>query len=288
MNTYSQRRELLRRWLRVLSRLILVGLMVIPTMLSGAAFASEVSDQEFFYMKPPAAAFPSPTNLTEAQRQDIEFFRHYLDLNLSFKPAARAEAQRRIGQLGTKAGTLSPAQFELAVANIVALAGNGHSQVVSLGVQPNGQRYHRFPFLAVLFSEGLCVTRAMTVAQHLIGSCITAIDGVPTAKILSRFRASYGGIDEHFGASASFFYAQLPDFLYAAGITRRADRAVISYRGLDGQTGSQQVEAVAAETFPQSVGIFSAMLPVTRGGGCRGLAESSPYGRSNAAVLEVS
>ena len=289
MSTYSQRKEVPRRWWRVLSRhatatvdektaaprrgsyrgargrvcLILVGLLVISSTLPGAVFASEVSDQTFFYVKPPAADFPSPTNQTEAQRQDIEFFRHYLDLNLSFKPAARAEAQRRIEHLGTKAGTLSPAQFELAVAKIVALAGNGHSQVVRLGVLPDGQRYHRFPFLAGLFSEGLCVTRAMSVAQHLIGSCITAIDGVPAAKILSRFRASYGGIDEHFGASASFFYAQLPDFLYAAGITRRPDRAVISYRALDGQTDSQQVEAVAAETFPKSVGIFSALLPVT-------------------------
>ena len=285
----SQRRGVCRSWLRVPARhptatgdekapaprpapyrdrrcracLIFAVLMVISSALPGAVFASEVSDQTFFYVKPPAADFPSPTNLTEAQRQDTEFFRHYLDLNLTFTPAARAEAQRRIEQLGTKAGTLSPAQFELAVAQIVALARNGHSQILDLGVQPNGQRYRRFPFFALLFSDGLCVTRAMTVAQDLIGTCITAIDGVPTAKILSRFRASYGGIDEHFGSSASFYYAQLPDFLYAAGIARRPDRALISYRALDGRTGSLQVDAVATETIPKPAGFFSVMLPIT-------------------------
>jgi hypothetical protein len=126
MSTYSQRREVPRRR----ACLILVGVMVISSTPPGAVFASEVNDQTFFYMKPPAADFPSPTNQTEAQRQDIDFLRHYLDLNLSFKPAARAEAQRRIEQLGTKAGTLTPAQLELAVAQIVALARNGHSQVV--------------------------------------------------------------------------------------------------------------------------------------------------------------
>ncbi len=246
-------------WLpRGRGHLLVLGLMVASSLY--AAGLHPASDEASFYLKPPAADFPPPASPAEARRQDIEYFRHYPDLDLSFSTSARADARRRIERL-EKAGSLSPAQFELEVASIVALARNGHSQITNLGIEADGQPYERFPFVAVRFADGLCVTRAMGVAQHLLGSCITAIDGVPVAKILSRFRASYGGRDEHFSASASFYYAQLPAFLYAAGITHSPDRAVISYRALDGNMASQPVEAVAAEAFPRLFGPFWVVLP---------------------------
>jgi hypothetical protein len=54
---------------------------------------------------------------------------HYFALTRTFTVQSRARAERLLAQYRERAGSLSEAQFDLGVAQIVALADNGHARV---------------------------------------------------------------------------------------------------------------------------------------------------------------
>jgi hypothetical protein len=221
---------------------------------------------ELFYRKAPPPHFPPPTDQTDAQRQDAEYFRNYFDLDKAFTPQARAEAEQRYQALLLNAGKLSPARFELGLASLVALARNGHSQLLDIGRQLDGQRYKQFPFFVGLYAEGPCITYAMQEAASLLGSCVTAVDGVPIDRVLDTLRKFFGGGNAHFGFTPMFIGFLLhPAFLFAAGICRNDSSAVIAYRSRDGEVKTLEVEAVpaaAAENKQHWQGLFNAVDPV--------------------------
>jgi hypothetical protein len=222
--------------------------------------------QELFYKKPPPANFSRPASEREAKRQDAEYFRNYIELERSITPKARVLAEHRADMLLGKVGTISSAKFVLEIASIVALAHNGHSQLLDIGLQADGQRYKRFPFSAHLFPEGACVTGVMKGAEALLGHCITRIDGVPIKDVVATLRAFYGGSDEHFGVTTVFLdFLHHPDFLFAAGISRNAEKATFTYRTRSGHVASQTIAAVPSETADSRAnweGLFPADVPL--------------------------
>jgi hypothetical protein len=224
-------------------------LLIVLALLPGVSHAmDDQAYQDLFYKKPPAPAFSRPADQREAQRQDAGYFDTYIDLDRSFSPAARQDAERRLHTLQAQAGTLSSAQFELAIAGITALAKNGHSQLLDIGLQADGQRYRQFPFFAPLFPEGPCVVSVMKEAEELLGSCITAIDGVPIRKVITTLRTFYGGHSEHFGTTTTYLdFLHHPDFLLAAGLIRNEEQVAITYRARDGHQQSTTVKAVSSE-----------------------------------------
>ncbi len=204
-------------------------------------------DRDFFYPKLAEAKVTSPQSPAEAQRQDAEFFRQYFDLELAYPPGALPEARKRLDALAAQAGQLSPAAFHMEIRRIVALANNGHSRSNG-GILPDGKTYPRFPFLALPFSDGYCVTRAMAPATDLLGACIIAIDGTPLENIMARFRDAVGGNDAHYRIEFTALLA-LPEFLYAEHITKRPDQAEITFKFRDGRTGTRVLKSLPGETF---------------------------------------
>ena len=114
-----------------MSKLRRVGIAsgVVVLLLAIAAAALAYAFFHTFYPTPPEPHYPPAADAAEAQRQDLDYFRRYLDLNRSYTPAAREQASHLLAEDTAKAGTFTPAQFDLAVSRIVALADNGHSRV---------------------------------------------------------------------------------------------------------------------------------------------------------------
>ena len=183
-------------------------------------------DRDAFYPAAPVAEPVAGQTPEQAQLQDLAFFRQYLDLELAYAPAARAEAARGLDAIAARGGTLSPAAFHLALMRVVALARNGHSRLIR-GMNADGKPFPRLPFLAMRFAEGYCITRAMDPVRDLAGACITAIDGMPMKEVAARLRDTSGDNDEHFAAELRTLLS-LPDFLRAAGIATRADSVEIA------------------------------------------------------------
>src|SRR5215813_13026595 len=72
-----------------------------------------------------------------AQREDLEVFeRQFFEVDRAFSPSARAEAARSIADLRAHLGVTSDARFVLTLAQIAALADNGHSAMIDRGHLP--------------------------------------------------------------------------------------------------------------------------------------------------------
>ena len=85
----------------------------------------------------PAANFLPPVNQAEARAQDVEHLALFFTLERSWTDDSLAVAREQHSLLTSQAADMSDAEFDLAVARIVALAGNAHTKI---------REYNRAPF----------------------------------------------------------------------------------------------------------------------------------------------
>jgi hypothetical protein len=184
-----------------------------------------------FYPTPPQAHFPPPRSLAEAQHQDLEFFRNYLDYNRTYTDAARAEVLRLLSHYEAEAGKLTSAQFELAIARMAALADNGHSKAFPGGFR---LRHDKLPCLLYRFDDGYYIVRARPACQALLGAKLLAIDGHSTAEIADRLFEYARGQRNHYDQYVTPFYLESPQMLHAAGLAAAPDRVTLHVLLQDG------------------------------------------------------
>src|SRR5258705_637582 len=86
---------------------------------------------------------------------DIAKLREFLDLDKSYSPSERTEAEAAFAELKARAADMSPAAFQLAVAHIASLTRNGHTMLVA-GVWAN--QFNRTPLIMCSpTARGLCM-----------------------------------------------------------------------------------------------------------------------------------
>jgi hypothetical protein len=174
-----------------------------------------------FYPSVALSTFPPAHNLATAQWQDFEYFQRYLKLDQAYSPEARLQAIRLLTEYQAKAGSLSPAQFDLAVSRMVALADNGHSAVYK-GSLSRGN--NRLPCRFYHFSDGYYIIRAQPACRSLLGAKVTAVDGVAVDAVVDRMFEYSGGPRNHYDQFISVFLLESPALLHAAGIASVSDR----------------------------------------------------------------
>jgi hypothetical protein len=165
-----------------------------------------------------------------AQREDLAAFRHdFLAVDQSYVTATRAEAERRLANLDALVGRISETRFALALAQIAALADNGHTRVVVRGAAAGGRVGIR---LAPLGGE-FFVLRATVDHADLLGGKLVSIDGVPVARLRDSAHTLTGGIASHRDILAPAFF-ESPAQLNAIGLTRSATQATYVFTTMDG------------------------------------------------------
>jgi hypothetical protein len=185
-----------------------------------------------FYPHPLEPDFPATSDVTTAQQQDFDYFRaNYFDLNRTFTPAALEQAQKRLAAYRGRAGRLSPAQFDLAIANVVALADNGHSRVHPTGL---ANRHTRIPCRTYRFADGYYVLRARQACTELLGAKIVRIEGRVIEDVADAMFRYFGGPRNHYDQFASPFFLESPALLKAAGLAFAADRLRLTVALRDG------------------------------------------------------
>lgn len=194
-----------------------------------------------FYPSVPRADFPPAQNLTQAQQQDFDYFRYYLDYNKAYSRQARAQAALMLAGYRGKAGMLSPAAFDLAIARMVALADNGHSTIF---MGPFSRQHNRLPCRLYKFSDGFFVVRARPACAGLLGAKIVSIDGQPVEKIVDGMFQFSRGPRNHYDQFKAAFFLESPEVLHAAGFARASDRLTLHVRAAD---GSERDETIVAE-----------------------------------------
>lgn len=164
------------------------SLAVVGLLLGGLYFAFTWR----FYPEVEHPGFPAPENSAVAMRQDLEFLALLPKYDRSFTPeaAAKFEAERRA--LLAKSATLTPAQLEMEVSRLVALAGNGHTTVGR-----KLRRIERAPIRLQWFEEGMYVVRAAQPQAELLGRKVLRINGKTPEELLAAFTPYVSGTADH-------------------------------------------------------------------------------------------
>ncbi len=194
-----------------------------------------------FYPSVPPANFPPAHDLATAQSQDFEYFQRYLELDQAYSSEARRQANQLLTQYRTQAGSLTPAQFDLAISSMVALADNGHSAVYKGSLS---RRNNRLPCRLYHFSDGYFVIRARPACRALLGGKVVAVDGVAVNTVVDRMFEYSGGPRNHYDQFISVFFLESPALLNAAGLASRNDRLSLDVILPD---GSRQNETILAD-----------------------------------------
>jgi hypothetical protein len=223
-------------------------LLFVALVLGGIVY----SFSQIFYPTVAPANFPKPKNVAEAQQQDLAYFRNYFSYDRAYSAQARAQAIQLLDRDTARAGAFSPAQFELAILRMVALADNGHSRVERGSMT---QRHNRLPCRFYRFADGYYVVRARAACYPLLGDKVVAVDGRPVEKIASAMYAYAGGPRNHYDQFVSLFFLESPELLSAAGFAKSADRETLTVARSDGST--RDVAVIADPPDTKTIVVYS-------------------------------
>ena len=221
-----------------------------------------------------AQAAPVDRTLTPAQmKADLDVFRaQFLAVDQSYSDRSRERAVARLSQLERSLSEVSPARFELTLAQIVALADNGHT-VAFPG--PRSRRFDRVRIRLTPFGEHFHVLRARDEHSELLGARVVAVDGVPIETIRATARTLSGGLPAWRDRSASYFI-ESPEQMHALGLIDDRRGAVYELETSAGERIERLLEAGPAseerahggsnrwlfpELAPEELGSWQTLLP---------------------------
>lgn len=193
------------------------------------------------------SAAPWPALAQTDRSEDLTVFEErFLDVEQSFAPEARTAALERFAALRQQADSLSDAQFELAVAEIAALADNGHTGVL---VGPWAQRFNRLGVRFLITDDGLHVADAIPEYEDLVGSKVTTLAGQDLDGLRETWAPYFSGRTGR-RDRAMYLFLESPEMLHAAGLAGSPGSIELV---LD---GDQTVEVGVTDRWPAPQGVW--------------------------------
>ncbi|MBK5565430.1 hypothetical protein [Ensifer sp. SSB1] len=193
-------------------------------------------------LKPyPETELPAATSQLERNRQDIAHLRRLIEVDRSFTPASKAAFTHALDSLEQRAGDLDRPGLAMAAAKAVALADNGHTNVVGL---VGGYSFGAVPIRLGWFADGLFVIAAASDQSRLLGGKILAVNGRTTDALVEALRPHVGGpvnLAREFVPN----FAISPELLLAADLADSTEGSTYRVGLLDGR-----VEDVALVANP--------------------------------------
>lgn len=212
----------------------------------------------------------APTSKVQGRLQDLDAVRtRFLANDRSYAPAARRRAESRLDRLEARVETVTDAQFELALARIVALADNGHTRVLS---GERSRRYNRVGVRLVPLGRDVVVLAARQELSGLLGAQLVAIEDQPAARLVREARQLSGGVPGFRDRSSPFLF-ESPDLLCAWGKIPRCDAALYRFRTPDGRVVSRRLAGEPPDKSRPAFGALRWLLldpPADAGGPWRG------------------
>lgn len=205
---------------KFLGAVVFWGGLLAGIVLGALYLVFEVAMPAYFNPEAPKAAYAAPATPAEANRQDLDYLKHFLALDRSFTADAKAKAEAIRQEMIAKAETLSKAELAVGIARMAALAGNGHTSF-------NPAKRAAFGFVPIrvwTFPEGTYIIRARKEQKDLLGARLVGIEGRPLVDVLAALTPLYGGTDEYRRAYA-LLAVQAPAILNALGLAKTPDAA---------------------------------------------------------------
>ena len=173
-------------------------------------------------------------SLTSAQMRDelVAFRSQVFDRDNSYAPAARTEAATRLGRLEAEIDKVTPARFAIVLAQVTALADNGHTNAAGAA---RARQFNRIPLRLTALGQDFHVVRATEANADLLGARLVSIDGHGVAQLRDSARTLFGGVPQRRDRFAPFLF-ESPAQLSAMGLARDSASASYTFLTLDGKT----------------------------------------------------
>ncbi|WP_284618663.1 hypothetical protein [Aquabacterium humicola] len=189
-----------------------------------------------------AGAARAQTWSADTVRADLaQFRREFFEPDRAYSAPARQAAQARLALLDAQARELDPVRFGLALAQVAALADNGHT--LSYG-GPRLARSNRVGLRLAPFGRDFVVLRVRTADADLLGAALLAIDDVPLERLREAAHGLTGGLPSWRDRQAPLLL-ESPQQLQALDLVK--DAAAARYRFLlaDGRVIERRLVAEA-------------------------------------------
>ncbi|MDH4986063.1 hypothetical protein QEZ47_11045 [Aminobacter anthyllidis] len=200
-----------------------------------AAFLIVVVMPLAFIMYPVFKPYPDASpetgdSLAEKNAQDLSHLRNMQLIERSFKPQTSLAFGQSLDELTAKASELDRPALAMAAAKAVALAQNGHTNVLGLA---GGQGFNSVPLRLGWFADGLFVVRATTEHRDLLGAQVLTANGLTPDELVAALRPYVGGTDQYARELSPNFMIS-PELLHAARLAAKPDESEFRLRKADG------------------------------------------------------
>lgn len=213
------------------------GLVLFAGLLYGLA---ELAMQLHYYPGPPTVEYPTPADRREARVQDLDYFRRFLTLDRSYTGVTRAVASELIAELESRLDSVSDAGFQLAIAQAVAVADNGHTNV---WLGRFSRAHGRLPLRLYWFADGVHVLRVRADHADLLGAELLSVGGVPVVEAGVALKTFVGGPWEGYRAYRGPILLELPAAHFAVGLSDSESASTLTFRKRDGSLVVRRIEA---------------------------------------------
>lgn len=231
--TERRRPTSLRRWL-LRGTLTLAALLAI--VFAGIAFLIYPVWRSY-----PEADFPAATTAVERNGQDLDYLRPLPEIDRSFTAETRATFVQGLDALKARAAGLDQAQLTMEVARLVAVANNGHTNVVTL---LDDTAFKSVPLRLGVFADGLFVVKIAGENRDLLGARILTVNGRESDALIASLTPFIGGPATLLRAHVPRLIVS-PELLHAAGLGDSPDRSSFRFRLADGSEIDRTLSAVA-------------------------------------------
>jgi hypothetical protein len=140
-----------------------------------------------------------------------------------FHTMTRQQFESAIADLDKKIPTLARHQIIVELARIVALVGDGHTNIAPTRDPKIG--FHTLPIKLYYFDDGLFVRAATTEHADLIGSSVLAIGEKPIANVFAEVKQLIGRDNEMDLKFFAPFLMTMPEVLHALGVIQDLNEA---------------------------------------------------------------
>lgn len=230
-----------------------------PSAMDDATFERELAAR--FQYGPPEPVPAELDDMRAGQIADANYLMRFPEFDRAYTLMSRAHAERLLAQLRSDAGGLSHEQFVLRVAEIAALADNGHT---SIGENAFKKNTPRLPLRTYQFADGLYVVWAAPELSDMLGARIDTIDGRSIEALHAATRRYAGGTDPHRQRMLAAML-ESPALLQAAGLA--SSRDALTLRGAL-ITGAPFERRIVAQQRDRSAWVSSSqrlLFPVWEG-----------------------
>lgn len=210
-------------------------------------------------------AYEPPASTYEARLQDLDYLSTVLRYDRSFSDTAEQTFLAKLEDMENGAEEMTEAQFYLGVAEAMALADNGHTNV---SYRPQYTAFNTIGARLYQFQDGVYVVAAAPDKAHTVGQRVVAVDGTPIEALQNEMMAYKGGNEEWRKLYASLLI-ESPELMAAAGQavspdkidltleTETGDLEQVSFAGVDAENPQELPWRAAWHTLSPEVGGFT-------------------------------